>query len=154
MWSLAFSSVGIKSAICKHTSFINMPIGIFEAGGFFSSDLFHPSPGWFGLLLLWFSIQTISTGNFSQDVMTHRGGKKNRLKFNHSHTQILFFCYLFLIMCQQDVFISRNLIFSLTFLHYTRQGFFKLLCNVGSAVTRIVFNCMCSTLNSYDFQTE
>lgn len=47
------------------------------------------------------------------------GKKKNRLKFNHSHTQILLFCYLFLIMYQQDVFISRNLIFP--WLSYTTQ---------------------------------
>lgn len=119
MWSLAFSSVGIKSAICKHTSFINMPIGIFEAGGFFSSDLFHPSPGWFGLLLLWFSIQTISTGNFSQDVMTHRGGKKtdlNLITVTHKFCSSATFSSL----CASRMYLSAGILFS-PWLSYTTQ---------------------------------
>lgn len=44
--------------------------------------------------------------------------------------------------------------FPLTLLHYTRRWFYKPLCNVGSAVTWIVFNCMCSTLSSHDFQVQ
>lgn len=142
MVSLTPSSISMKPATCKHISFTNTTKYLQRLGILFSS-LFEVllSPGLVGFiwvvvvltcpswLLFSISIQTISNGNFSQDVMiqTWRVKTKNFLHLSliTDINTFVFVIALHLIVYQQDIFISGNLIFSLTLLQYIR--FFKSL---------------------------
>lgn len=152
MLSPAPSSVGIRLAACKHTSFTNIPISTCKEV-FFVSGWFYRGCGCFGLFLVLFFYPKYFHWKLVPGCGDSNKKKNNffflisRLKFNHSHLQILFLCWLYLIVYQQDVFITRNLIFFLTLLHYTRQGFI----NPSVMWALCVINCMCFSLSSLFF---
>lgn len=57
-------------------------------------------------------------------------------------------------LCTSRTYLSAGTLFSPDSPTQRKTRFYKPLCHVGSAVTRTVFNCMCSTLSSYDCQAQ
>lgn len=108
------------------------------------------------LWLVWIALTLVfypNYGNLSQNVMTHRGKKTpdlNLITVAHKFCSSATFSSL----CTSRTFLSAGTLFSPDSPTQRKTRFYKPLCNVGSAVTRTVFNCMCSTLSSYDCQAQ